>query len=186
MLFTVIAIVFLPLSFCTSLFGMNSKEFSDGSTLTLKQQFSYMFPISAAIVIISFTMAFSSNSFVSGVWSVTWATIVYPISVASTWLLTRSGMYTFSRGLKGKAKALADRNNAVTSHMKSDALREKMEWKVAKDLSKEKSENDKRKGRKTHPRDEEAGAGDASSSAGASYEMFHYPKTVRSDLSSMA
>lgn len=43
MLFTIVTIIFLPLSFMTSVFGMNASDFDsptgDGSSMTLRHQF---------------------------------------------------------------------------------------------------------------------------------------------------
>ena len=46
-------------------------------------------------------------------------------------------MYTMSRELGSKAKEVRDRGKKVTGTMRANALREKMEWKVARDLLKE-------------------------------------------------
>jgi Mg2+ and Co2+ transporter CorA len=44
MLFTVVTIIFLPLSFMSSVFGMNASELSgsDGGKMSLRHQFSFM------------------------------------------------------------------------------------------------------------------------------------------------
>jgi hypothetical protein len=138
MLFTIITIIFLPLSFCASIFGMNVTEFN-GGLLTLHEELYYMFPTSVAIIITSFTFAFSSSSFVSAIYELAWEGAKYPVSVAGTWALTRTGMFTLSRELESKAKEVRDRGRKVTGTMRANALREKMEWKVARDLLKEES-----------------------------------------------
>lgn len=48
-------------------------------------------------------------------------------------------MFTLSRELESKAKEVRDRGRKVTGTMRANALREKMEWKVARDLLKEES-----------------------------------------------
>jgi len=44
MMFTIITIIFLPLSFMSSLFGMNARELSgaDGGIMSLRYQFKFM------------------------------------------------------------------------------------------------------------------------------------------------
>ncbi|KAF2469605.1 uncharacterized protein BDR25DRAFT_343603 [Lindgomyces ingoldianus] len=58
--FTVVTIVFLPLSFISSIFGMNAAEINNGSPLGMGIIFAYMFPIS--LLIISFTLVLSFSS----------------------------------------------------------------------------------------------------------------------------
>jgi hypothetical protein len=185
MLFTVIAIIFLPLSFCTSLFGMNAAEFNDGH-LTIKSELSYMIPISVGTIIISFLLAFSSNSFISALFSLAFATIKYPINVSLTWLFTKTGLYTFSRDMSGKANALAEKDRKATTGMKANALRETMEWKVAKELLRDEIQEigGKMKIGK-RPEDEESGHNRVPSGSKTTRddELLYYPKTVRSDLS---
>lgn len=103
MLFTVVTIIFLPLGFCASVFGMNTAEFN-GGLLTLHEEFYYMFPISFAIILTSFVLAFSSSTFLSSLFSLLWVMLSYPVNIGFTWVLTRSGMFTMSRNLVGKAR----------------------------------------------------------------------------------
>ncbi|KAK3291576.1 uncharacterized protein B0H64DRAFT_366930 [Chaetomium fimeti] len=59
MMFTIITIVFLPLSFMSSVFGMNNKDFGqDNTDWTVKNQFQLMFPISIGIVAVCLVVAF--------------------------------------------------------------------------------------------------------------------------------
>jgi Mg2+ and Co2+ transporter CorA len=50
MLFTIVTIIFLPLSFMTSVFGMNASDFDapsgDGSKMTLRHQFKLLCELS--------------------------------------------------------------------------------------------------------------------------------------------
>ncbi|KAF4123894.1 CorA-like Mg2+ transporter protein [Geosmithia morbida] len=57
--FTVVTIFFLPLSFVSSVFGMNAIELSNDGLTPLSTQFKYMFGISAAVIILSLSIAFS-------------------------------------------------------------------------------------------------------------------------------
>ncbi|KAL2070267.1 hypothetical protein VTL71DRAFT_13293 [Oculimacula yallundae] len=66
MLFTIVTIIFLPLSFMSSVFGMNAKEFSDSegnSSISLNRMFTLIFSISLGIVAISIVLAFSKTFF---------------------------------------------------------------------------------------------------------------------------
>ncbi|KAB8296990.1 hypothetical protein EYC80_002392 [Monilinia laxa] len=64
MIFTVITIIFLPLSFMSSLFGMNAKEFtgSDNAEMSIREQFEYMFPISIALTLFFLYLALKTPS----------------------------------------------------------------------------------------------------------------------------
>ncbi|CAI6054529.1 unnamed protein product [Clonostachys chloroleuca] len=58
--FTVVTIFFLPLSFVTSVFGMNAREFSEDGAMDLSTQLKYMVGVSAAVIVISLSLAFSN------------------------------------------------------------------------------------------------------------------------------
>lgn len=63
MLFTIITSIFLPLSFMSSVFGMNVIDFhtKDGEdSMTLRRMISFLFPISVLIILIFFAVAFSA------------------------------------------------------------------------------------------------------------------------------
>ncbi|RAL60755.1 hypothetical protein DID88_009860 [Monilinia fructigena] len=64
MIFTVITIIFLPLSFMSSIFGMNAKEFtgSGNSEMSIREQFEYMFPISIALTLFFLYLALKTPS----------------------------------------------------------------------------------------------------------------------------
>ncbi|KAK4163999.1 hypothetical protein QBC43DRAFT_318533 [Cladorrhinum sp. PSN259] len=59
MMFTVITIIFLPLSFMSSIFGMNNIDFGSADVMTLKEQLRLMFPISLLMVFVFLVVAFS-------------------------------------------------------------------------------------------------------------------------------
>ena len=63
MLFTVVTIIFLPLSFMSSLFGMNASELAgpNQAPLSLTHEFKFMFPISLGIIIPTLCLAFSAR-----------------------------------------------------------------------------------------------------------------------------
>ncbi|KAI0387824.1 hypothetical protein F5Y04DRAFT_241086 [Hypomontagnella monticulosa] len=52
MVFTIVTIIFAPLSFMSSIFGMNAAEFADNQ-ITLRQQFTYIFPVSLAVFLVA-------------------------------------------------------------------------------------------------------------------------------------
>ncbi|KAJ5590354.1 hypothetical protein N7450_004326 [Penicillium hetheringtonii] len=62
MVFTIFTVIFLPLSFFTSLFGINAREWSGEATnLTLATMLEIAAPASFAIIALSLLMAFSEN-----------------------------------------------------------------------------------------------------------------------------
>jgi Mg2+ and Co2+ transporter CorA len=61
MLFTVVTIFFLPMSSIASIFGVNAKEFGQG-TIHLSTVFAYVIPISVFVVYISFFLAFNHKA----------------------------------------------------------------------------------------------------------------------------
>ncbi|KAJ0107246.1 hypothetical protein J7T55_007616 [Diaporthe amygdali] len=61
LVFTVVTVVFLPMSFISSVFGMNNKEIAGrDSPMTLADQFKWMMPISFSIVAITYYLAFGN------------------------------------------------------------------------------------------------------------------------------
>jgi Mg2+ and Co2+ transporter CorA len=61
LLFTVITIIFLPMSFMASWFGMNAKGINDGSKLPLGVVAAIIFPISITIALFALVLAFSET-----------------------------------------------------------------------------------------------------------------------------
>ena len=61
MIFTIFTIIFLPLSFFASVFGINAREWSGGDNgfLPLHNIFTYMISISLAVIIVALLAAFS-------------------------------------------------------------------------------------------------------------------------------
>jgi hypothetical protein len=85
----------------------------------------------------SFVIAFSSSSFVSALCSLIWAVFTFPVNVATTWILVKTGMYTFARRVTARATALKERERKSTGLMKANALRDKVEFKEMKEIWKE-------------------------------------------------
>ncbi|KAK2616940.1 hypothetical protein QQS21_000029 [Conoideocrella luteorostrata] len=62
MIFTTFTVIFLPLTFFTGLFGMNTQEWGGGDNLSLKTIGSIALPASAVLVIASLVIAFNTNA----------------------------------------------------------------------------------------------------------------------------
>ncbi|RYP76729.1 hypothetical protein DL769_003560 [Monosporascus sp. CRB-8-3] len=60
MAFTIVTIFFLPLGFFAAFFGMNNAEINGATWMSLNEQITYMFGLSAVIIIISISIAFSA------------------------------------------------------------------------------------------------------------------------------
>ncbi|KAI0520827.1 hypothetical protein F5B22DRAFT_598556 [Xylaria bambusicola] len=97
MVFTLATIVFLPLSFLTSVFGMNNREFGDNNW-GLRTQLTYIFGISAGVVFISLLFAFSAR-----LRAVTWSFY----SLATTKLMIKTGIYSYFVGHKNSEQIFA-------------------------------------------------------------------------------
>lgn len=61
MIFTVFTVIFLPLSFFTSLFGMNTREWGGGHNIRLRTIGSIALPTSALLVVCAFLVAWSTS-----------------------------------------------------------------------------------------------------------------------------
>jgi len=114
MLFTVITIIFLPLSFVSGIFGMNAAEFN-GGIWNLRRELKYMFPISLAIILTSFILAFSSF---------TRASISFFVSLIWTYLVTKSRIYGFWADFKIDSASLSERRKRMVREMKERAMSE--------------------------------------------------------------
>ncbi|KAG6002385.1 hypothetical protein E4U21_003145 [Claviceps maximensis] len=62
MIFTTFTVIFLPLTFFTGLFGMNTREWGGGNNLSLRTIGTIALPASALLVMVSLLMAFSTNA----------------------------------------------------------------------------------------------------------------------------
>ncbi|KAJ9148654.1 Ankyrin repeat protein [Pleurostoma richardsiae] len=83
-MFTTVTIVFLPLSFMSSIFGMNNSEFQDGSSWSLGEQLRLMLPISAGIILVTVILAFSNL-----LRAIIWSAYMY----VTTHILVYTGLY---------------------------------------------------------------------------------------------
>lgn len=122
MIFTIVTIIFLPLSFCASVFGMNAAELNEG-LLPLATELRLMFPVSAGIILASFLFAFSRGVFTNSVVVLVRSAVSFAWNTAVTWLLVRTGLYVVGREMVVKANRLREREGKVTGGMKAEVLR---------------------------------------------------------------
>ncbi len=122
MIFTLVTIVFLPLSFCASLFGMNAAELNDGH-LDLSTELRLMFPISAGIIFLSLVLAFSQGVFTNSGVALVRSAASFVWNTAWTWLWVRSGGFVVGREMMVRANRLREREGKVTGGMKAEVLR---------------------------------------------------------------
>ncbi|KAI8959193.1 hypothetical protein F5Y11DRAFT_14258 [Daldinia sp. FL1419] len=122
MMFTVVTITFLPLSYMSSVFGMNNKEITD-STWSIQTEFLYMFTISAAVIILSLLLAFGS-----------WirASLFYLWKRFVIGLVVRSGLYNLWRDVSWSSKEFHHEANALADRLKENARRAHLNQKVKK------------------------------------------------------
>ncbi|KAG6354862.1 hypothetical protein INS49_003943 [Diaporthe citri] len=112
-IFTVMTIIFLPLGFIASIFGMNNKQTSgDEMPMTLRSQFRYMFPISTGIISFALVIAFSDY-----VRTVIWLIYKY----LTTLTVIKSGLYDrVYLSLDWKSKDLVRNVEDRVAQMKAD------------------------------------------------------------------
>ncbi|KAK4121997.1 hypothetical protein N657DRAFT_576474 [Parathielavia appendiculata] len=122
MIFTIVTIIFLPLSFMASLFGMNAAELNEG-LLPLSTELRLMFPVSAGIILTSFLFAFSRGVFTNSVVMWVRSAVSFGWNTAWTWLAVRTGMYVVGREMLVKANRLREREGTITGGMKAEVLR---------------------------------------------------------------
>lgn len=83
MLFSVLSIIFLPLSFIASLFGMNSMDYENGLA-SFASELGYIFGISILVIFLALLLAFDKFSL---------ALLLYGLKVPTKWLSTRVAIY---------------------------------------------------------------------------------------------
>ncbi|KAI0006728.1 hypothetical protein F4779DRAFT_549192 [Xylariaceae sp. FL0662B] len=137
MMFTLVTIVFLPLSFMSSVFGMNNVQFS-GDSWQIKDEFLFMFPISAAVIFISLLLAFS-----------TWirAAIWYLYKWLTTTFLVGSGLYGLWLDLDRPSKSLHRRGTELADQLMNNAKEARFARRLAERTERDKKvENERRCG----------------------------------------
>ncbi|XDG07332.1 hypothetical protein ABKA04_006947 [Annulohypoxylon sp. FPYF3050] len=122
MLLTVTTIIFLPLSFMSSLFGMNVVELNSG-TLTFSEEFKYMFPIATGVVVVSFFLAFNHSIFTNAIAGFIRAVASFFYNTTLTWLAVRTGWYLLESNVSRKTNSLRNKEIGITGGMKAEALR---------------------------------------------------------------
>ncbi|KAL2263960.1 hypothetical protein VTK26DRAFT_3954 [Humicola hyalothermophila] len=122
MIFTIVTIIFLPLSFIASVFGLNASELNEGS-LSLSTEFRLMFPISAGIILASFLFAFSQTVFDNSLVALARSAVGFAWNTAATWVLVKTGLYVTGREMAARANRLRDRESKITGSMKAEVLR---------------------------------------------------------------
>ncbi|KAK2608226.1 hypothetical protein N8I77_006850 [Diaporthe amygdali] len=112
-IFTVMTIVFLPLGFIASIFGMNNKEIAGSDNpMTLQSQFRYMFSISTGIIFFALVIAFSDY-----VRTVIWLIYKYLITLT----IIKSGLYDrVYLSLDWKSRDLVRKVEDKVTKMKSE------------------------------------------------------------------
>ncbi|KAI1120338.1 hypothetical protein F5Y10DRAFT_289841 [Nemania abortiva] len=129
MTFTLVTIVFLPLSFLSSVFGMNNKELGNDNW-PISRQIIYIFSISAGVVFFSLLLAFSS-------WTRAFIWSLYVRS--STTVAVKSGLYDFYLS-RPTERIYEDAANRIY-RTKRDRRKEFFERKSNKRLEKEQQED---------------------------------------------
>lgn len=61
MLFTIVTIIFLPMSVLATIFGINVKQWNSGSDLGLGMVFAILFPVSLIIAVLALVLAFNET-----------------------------------------------------------------------------------------------------------------------------
>ncbi|KAN0096257.1 hypothetical protein V8E51_015062 [Hyaloscypha variabilis] len=123
MLFTIVTIIFLPLSFFTGVFGMNATDLTGSSGPGLYNWgdiFRFMIPISALIITCSLLLAFSK---------LVRAALSFWFNVAWAWLITSTPAYVRWRETHLTSKKLAEDETKIINRMKKKALQIEFERK---------------------------------------------------------
>ncbi|KAF6805552.1 ankyrin repeat protein [Colletotrichum sojae] len=140
MIFTIVTIIFLPLSFMSSVFGMNNSDFGDNHMSFLSQS-RYIFSISAGVIMVSVIFAF---------WTFPRTLFWSAYKITETWLLVNTGIYRFWLYSTEKVKylktdALLKQLEKQVEDMKGEVKKSRRERKEQrKEKEEEKKEKDRR------------------------------------------
>ncbi|OTB12173.1 hypothetical protein K445DRAFT_369569 [Daldinia sp. EC12] len=114
MVFTVVTILFLPLSFMSSIFGMNNTEITS-DTWSIEREFLYMFTISTAVIIVSLFLAFNDWSRAILFW------MGIRLWMAIVPCIVRSGLYDWWPHENWSTKGIYLKANTFTDRRKEEA-----------------------------------------------------------------
>ncbi|KAI1851240.1 hypothetical protein JX266_003315 [Neoarthrinium moseri] len=130
MMFTLVTIVFLPLSFMSSVFGMNSLEFS-GDTWDLKDELKLMFAVSSGIIFLSLIFSLS-----------TWcrAAVWYLYNKISVTFVVRSRLFRVWLDLDMPSSRLSDKGERWATKLKNDVRQARFKDQRKKNEEKEKAQ----------------------------------------------
>ncbi|KAK7960752.1 hypothetical protein PG988_011966 [Apiospora saccharicola] len=115
MMFTLVTIVFLPLSFMSSIFGMNNQEFSGGGW-DIRDELRLMFPVSAAVILVSLFWAYSNWSRVA-LWAI--------YKRMTTWLVVKTRVFDLWLRFSKPEKNMIEDANIVTEELLNKARNER-------------------------------------------------------------
>ncbi|KAK8057455.1 hypothetical protein PG996_011392 [Apiospora saccharicola] len=115
MMFTLVTIVFLPLSFMSSIFGMNNQEFSGGGW-DIRDELRLMFPVSAAVILVSLFWAYSNWSRVA-LWAI--------YKRMTTWLVVKTRVFDLWLRFSKPEKNMIEDANRVTEELLNKARNER-------------------------------------------------------------
>ncbi|KAI0008409.1 hypothetical protein F4779DRAFT_641913 [Xylariaceae sp. FL0662B] len=109
-MFTIVTIVFVPLSFMSSVFGMNAAEFSDDKW-SLTDQFKYLFPISLGVTCVTIVAAFSQGiqTFFWSVYKTLTALILVKTGIYALWMKCETWAEELLSGAVFWADSMKDR-----------------------------------------------------------------------------
>ncbi|KAI0024073.1 hypothetical protein F4780DRAFT_769011 [Xylariomycetidae sp. FL0641] len=143
MMFTLVTIVFLPLSFLSSVFGMNNMEFT-GNGWEISAQFRLMFSISAGVIVASLLFAFS-----------TWirAAIYYVYLFLTTNFVVKTRLYDVYLDINRPSKKVHNNIAEWADRMKMNRRKKRFEARRAKREKKEKKDEERDKREKEASRD---------------------------------
>ncbi|KAI1377822.1 hypothetical protein F4677DRAFT_443743 [Hypoxylon crocopeplum] len=132
MMFTLVTIIFLPLSFMSSVFGMNNMEITD-QTWSIQREFLYMFTISAAVTLVSLVLAFGTwvRAFLYFLWK--------PFMTA---VMTWSGLYRLKLDINLPSKHLNHKANEISNRLKENIRKARLKRKLTKENEKNESSAD--------------------------------------------
>lgn len=109
--FTIVTIFFLPLSFFTSVFGMNAPELSNDGVMPLRTMLIVMFSISAVVIIVSLALAFS-----------TWTRTAISVGVSLAWASFEDKMGWRNKKSNISSTALKRKQMAKFQQLESTAM----------------------------------------------------------------